>query len=147
MAAVEALDLGDDDAGIGGHWNCRPSQGEEQLGSRRLITAWIAAFPLGFRPGGCRDEPPPGLTGGRDDGLSPIRRQALNTRHEQLDRARYARFAAIAAALAKTSPSSGVVGEGRGAAGSIHSTASTSSRRRGSPLVHRATNEAMTKCI
>jgi hypothetical protein len=88
VAAVEALDLGDDAAGIGGHWNCRPSQGEEQLGSRRLITAWIAAFPPGFRPGGPRDEPTPGLTGSRDDGLSRYRDRLLNKRHERLDRAR-----------------------------------------------------------
>src|ERR1700735_4090668 len=59
----------------------------------------------------------------------------------------YAVSAAIRAARVRTSPSSGVLGEGRGPAGSIHSTASTSSLRRGSPLVQRATNEAMTKCV
>jgi hypothetical protein len=47
----------------------------------------------------------------------------------------------------RISPGSGVVGEGRPAAGSIQSTASTSSLKRGSPLVHRATNEAMTKYV
>jgi hypothetical protein len=51
----------------------------------------------------------------------------------------------IRAALVTTSASSGVVGEGSAATGSIQSTASTSSLKRGSPLVQRATNEAMTK--
>jgi hypothetical protein len=51
----------------------------------------------------------------------------------------------IRAALAKTSLNSGVVGKGKPAAGSIQSTASTSSLKRGSPRVHRATNEATTK--
>jgi hypothetical protein len=53
----------------------------------------------------------------------------------------------ILTALIRISLKFGVVGEGGPATGSIQSTASTSSLKRASPLVHRATNEAMTYCV
>ena len=53
---------------------------------------------------------------------------------------------AIRAALARISPSSGVAGWGTPPLGSIQLTASISSLTRASPLLQRATKDAMTKC-
>ena len=101
--------------------------------------------PRGRRPRSARRQPSERI-GRRKDGAE---RAVSGSPHRATPRRR-APLSALRcdlAARAKTSPSSGVVGEGRGPAGSIHSTASTSSLRRGSPRVQRATNEAMTKCV